>query len=67
MTEDQSKALSMALDYFCSWGKQEPKNGADGKALILAVLKRSHWPSDGFGSLAKEIMYCAISRVWPTT
>lgn len=65
MTDDQKKALSMALDYAFSAGKREPGNGAEGRPVVLRALNRADWPKDGFAKLAHEIVYRAITNDWP--
>ena len=58
MTNDQKKAVRMAVEFLCGGSREEPKNGDTGKGLVLDVLNlpRSGWPSDGFPSLARQIM-----------
>lgn len=65
MTDDQKKSLSMALDFAFGGGKREPRNGDEGRAIILRTLNRAAWPKGGLKTLAHEIVYRAITREWP--
>jgi hypothetical protein len=65
MTDDQKKALSLALDYAFSAGKREPEKGSSEREAVLRALNRTAWPKDGFAKLAHEIVYRAIAQEWP--
>jgi hypothetical protein len=65
MTEDQRKVLKMAIEKTMGGNNFDPPHGVDGKGLVMKVMGMSEWPSDGFHTVARQIIYCAIADEWP--